>query len=311
MTSSSSASDSRKPDAAPPGGARVGLPLGGGAAHGFAHIPVLEALDEAGVRPTLIAGTSMGAILGALYASGMSGAAIREHTLGLFRSRSEFLARLWQLRPRRLREITFGFGQYDLERALAAFLPAGVAKDFAALRIPLRAVATDYYAGRAAVLSEGRLLPALAASAAVPLLFKPVRIGGRIMIDGGVTNPVPFDQLDGVDLVIAVDVVNPPTGNRERMPGSLESLFGATAMAMRAIIREKLRNSREPDIFIRPPPAAGINVFDFGRAARVIRASEPVKAEVREKLGRMLGDASLGDGQRAGSRTRAAGKANG
>jgi NTE family protein len=297
MTSSSSVSDSRKADGPLPGSPRIGLALGGGAAHGFAHIPVLEALDEAGIRPTLIAGTSMGAILGALYASGMSGAAIREHTLGLFRSHSEFLARLWQLRPRRLREVAFGFGQYDLERVLAAFLPAGVAEDFAELRIPLRAVATDYHAGRAVVLAEGRLLPAIAASAALPVLFKPVRIGGRVMVDGGITNPVPFDALDGVDLVIAVDVVNAPMDNSERMPGSLEALFGATAVAMRALVREKLGSGRPPDMFIRPPPPIGINVFDFARAARIIRGSEPVKAEVTEKLGRLLGDASLGHKQ--------------
>jgi NTE family protein len=297
MTSSSSASGSRRPEPPPlPALPRIGLALGGGAAHGFAHIPVLEALDELGVRPTLIAGTSMGAILGALYASGMTGAAIREHTLGIFRSRSEFLARLWQLRPRRLSEITFGFGQYDLERALEAFLPAGVAKDFAELRIPLRAVATDYYAGQPVVLAEGRLLPALAASAAVPLLFKPVRIGGRVMVDGGVTNPVPFDQLDGIDLVIAVDVISGPMGHADRVPGGLETLFGATAMAMRAVVREKLRTTRPPDIFVRPPPPVGINVFDFGRAARIIRGSEPVKGEVKEKLGRLLAGATRNHG---------------
>jgi NTE family protein len=308
MTSSSSASDRSRAEAPRPAGPRVGLALGGGAAHGSAHIPVLEALDELGVRPALIAGTSMGAIVGALYASGMGGAAIREHTLGIFRSRSEFLARLWQLRPRRLSEITFGFGQYDLERALATFLPAGLAKSFAELGIPLRAVATDYYAGRAVVLAEGPLLPALAASAAVPLLFRPVRIGGRVMIDGGIIDPVPFEQLDGVDIVIAVDVISPPTGNPDRMPGSIESLFGATAMAMRAVVHEKLRGVRPPDVLIRPPPPIGINVFDFARAARIIRGSEPVKAEVKEKLGRLLGASSLGRGQAAGPDTRDAGE---
>jgi NTE family protein len=169
-------------------------------------------------------------------------------------------------------------------------------------------VATDYHAGRAVVLAEGRLLPAIAASAALPVLFKPVRIGGRVMIDGGVTNPVPFDQLDGVDLAIAVDVISAPAGNPERMPGSFESLFGATAMAMRAIVCEKLLTSREPEIFIRPPPPAGINVFDFARAARIIRGSEPVKAEVREKLGRLLGGVSLGHSKGSSFRTRAAGK---
>jgi NTE family protein len=294
MISSSSALGSRRPEGPRPSPARIGLALGGGAAHGFAHIPVLEALDELGIRPALIAGTSMGAVLGALYASGMSGAEIRDYALGVFLSRAEFLARLWQLRPRRLSEIAFGFGQYDLERALATFLPSRLAKDFAELRIPLRAVATDYYAGRQVVLAEGPLLPALAASSAVPMLFKPIRIGGRIMVDGGATNPVPFDLLDDADFVIAVDVVFGPTGNPERMPGSLESLFGATSLVMRSLVREKLRACRPPDILVRPPPPIGINVFDFGRAARIIKGSEPVKDEVKEEIERLLNAADRG-----------------
>jgi NTE family protein len=267
---------------------RIGLALGGGAAHGFAHIPVLEAFDELAVRPAVIAGTSMGALIGAIYASGASGAEIRDHTLGMFRRRSEFLARLWQLRPRRLSEIGFGIGQYDLERVLAAFVPARLGADFAALAIPLRVVATDYYAGTSVVLDEGPLLPALAASAAVPMLFRPVRIGGRIMIDGGVTNPVPFDVLADADLVVAVDVVHPPCGDAERMPGNIEALFGATALVMRAVLGEKLRVHRPPDILVHPPPPLGVNVFDFPRAARIIKAGEPAKAEVKERLARLL-----------------------
>src|ERR1043165_3764428 len=106
-TSSASVLDSRKAETPPRGGPRIGLALGGGAAHGFAHIPVLEAFDELGIRPAVIAGTSMGAIIGAGYASVMTGAEIRDYVLGVFHSRSEFLARLWKLRPRRLSEVAF------------------------------------------------------------------------------------------------------------------------------------------------------------------------------------------------------------
>jgi NTE family protein len=280
--------DNRKAETSRQGAPRIGLALGGGAAHGFAHIPILEAFDELGIRPAMIAGTSMGAVIGAAYASGMSGAAIRDYTLSVFHSRSEFLARLWQLRPRRISEINFGFGQYDLERLLAAFMPAKLAKDFGALHPPLRVVATDYYGGRQVVLSEGPLIPAIAASAAVPMLFKPIRIGGRVMLDGGVTNPVPFDLLDEADLVVAVDVMTEPVGNPERMPGGIESLFGATSLVMRSVVLEKLRAGRRPEVFIRPPALAGVNVLDFTRAARIIKASEPVKDELKEKLGRLL-----------------------
>jgi NTE family protein len=268
---------------------RIGLALSGGAAHGFAHIPVLEALDEAGVRPAVIAGTSMGALIGAAYAAGMSGAEIRGHVVDIFRNRADLLARLWQMRPRRLGEINLGFAPYDLEKALAAFLPARLPAGLGELQIPLRVVVTDYYAGRQVVLSDGPLLPALAASAAVPMLFRPIRIGGRVMVDGGVTNPVPFDLLDDTDVTIAVDALAPPSGDPERMPGGIECLFGATALVMATIVAAKLGAGRQPDIFVRPPPPAGINVFDFTRAARIIEASEPVKDTVKKQLAVLLG----------------------
>jgi NTE family protein len=276
--------DSRKAETPPRGGPRIGLALGGGAAHGFAHIPVLEAFDELGLRPAMITGTSMGAVIGAAYASGMSGAEIRDYALSVFHRRSEVLTRLWQVRPRRFSEISFGFGQFDLERVLAAFMPGTMAKAFSDLGLPFRAVATDYYAGHQVVLSEGPLFPAVAASSAVPMLFKPVRIGGRILIDGGITNPVPFDLLEAVDIVVAVDVMTEPVGPPERMPGGIESLFGATSLIMRSMVLEKLRACRPPEIFIRPPALGGVNVLDFSRAARIIKASEPVKAELKARL---------------------------
>src|SRR4029079_10973684 len=129
----------------------------------------------------------------------------------------------------------------DLERVLAAFMPGTLAKSFGELRLPLQVVATDYYAGRQVVLAEGTVFPAVAASAAVPMLFKPIRIGGRIMIDGGITNPVPFDLPAAPVRVGALEVMSEPVGNPERMPGGIESLFGATSLVMRSVVLEKLR----------------------------------------------------------------------
>jgi NTE family protein len=272
---------------------RIGLALGGGAAHGFAHIPILESFDELGLRPAEIVGTSMGAIIGAAYASGMTGAEIRAYALDVFHNRPAFLNRLWQLRPRRLSEIAFGIGPYDLERVLRAFLPATLPEEFSGLGIPLRAVATDFYGGREIVLSEGPLLPAIAASAAIPMLFRPVIIGGRVMFDGGVCNPVPFDLLSPVDFVVAVDVIAAPSGYPEassrpdRAPGGLESLIGGTALLMRSLIAEKLKANRRPDIFIRPPTGSA-NVLDFTKAAAIIRAAEQTKDDIKRKLAKVL-----------------------
>jgi NTE family protein len=266
---------------------RIGLALGGGAARGFAHIPVLQALDELGLKPAVIAGTSMGAVIGAAYAAGMSGADIDAYATGIFRNRSDFFGRLWQLRPRRLSEISFGIGQLDLERVLSAFLPDVLPDEFAGLTIPLRVTATDYYAGEVAVFADGPLLPAIAASAAIPMVFRPVTINGRIMVDGGIRNPVPFDLLGDVEIVIAVDVLGEFVGNPERVPGALESVFGATQLLMRAITTEKLKHGRPPDILLRPPTGA-FNILDFTRAAAIIKAGEPAKEEIRRQLGALL-----------------------
>ena len=116
---------------APPRSLRIGVALGGGAAQGFAHVTVLEAIDELGLKPAAIAGTSMGAIIAAAYAAGMSGDDIRRYAIGLFRQRSEFLARLWRLRPRRISEVSLGLGQFDLTKALRAFMPPFLPADFA------------------------------------------------------------------------------------------------------------------------------------------------------------------------------------
>ncbi|MCB1486085.1 MAG: patatin-like phospholipase family protein [Bauldia sp.] len=269
--------------AAGPDDLRVGLALGGGAAQGFAHILVLEVLDELGLRPSAIAATSMGAVIGAAYAAGMSGAEIRRHAIDVFRSRSKFLGRLWQMRPRQLDEIAIGIGQYDLERALGIFLPEGLPDQISDLPIRFKAVATDYYSGDEAVLGDGPLIRAVAASAAVPMLFRPVLVGGRVMVDGNLCNPVPFDVLDDVDFVIASDVVTEPTGGADRIPGSLESLFGATSILIRSLMMQKLKAGPAPDVLIRMPTAA-FNILDFTKAAAIMDACEPMKDEVRRRL---------------------------
>jgi len=266
---------------------RIGLALGGGAAQGFAHIAVLEALDEMGLRPAGISATSMGAVIGASYASGMSGAEIRAYATGVFGNRSQFLSRLWNVRPRRLKDVEIGIGQYDLERVLKAFLPETLPADFDGLHISFKAVATDYYAGEAAVLSEGPLIRSVAASAAVPMLFRPVVVDGRVMVDGGLTNPVPFDVLEGMDIVIAADVVTEPVGRSDRVPGGLESLFGSASLLMRSLLMARLDGRRPPDLMIRLPTEA-FHVLDFTKAVAIIKASEAAKDDVKRKIDGVL-----------------------
>jgi NTE family protein len=273
-------------------GRRIGLALGGGGARGFGHIPVLEVLDELGLKPSIIAGTSIGAVIGACYASGLSGRDLADFAGERFRHRSEVLARLWQLRPKRVRDLfaqgALTLGQFDAERVLERFLPGLLPATFADLAIPLKLVATDFYGWAEAVLHEGPLSRAIAASMAIPVLFRPVVIDGRVMIDGGISNPLPFDLLaEGAEIVIAVDVLGGPTRHHGKLPGSTEAIFGAAQLVMRAITKEKLRTARPPDILVSPPPNA-FRVLDFMKASAIIKAAEPMKDDVKRALDRIL-----------------------
>ena len=132
-------------------------------------------------------------------------------------------------------------------------MPKQIPADFSALKIPLQITATDFYGQSEVTFSEGDLYSAIAASAAIPALFRPVLRDGRILIDGGIYNPVPFDLLDNkADFVVAIDVVGGPSGDPGRMPGSIDSMFGASQLMMQSITAMKLK-AHQPAIFLRPP----------------------------------------------------------
>ncbi len=208
-----------------------GLALGGGGARGICHINVIEAFDELGIRPVALSGSSIGSIIAAGMATGMSGKEIREYTLELMGRKGSVANRLWSLGPASMRHAVDGFrlGQFNLELILHALMPQALPKDFSELAIPLKVVTTDYYAQTEVVVETGEIIQALAASAAIPALFMPVRVNGRIMIDGGIFNPVPYEHLmDQADIIVGIDVVGGPEGDGTTMPNRLDSLFGAS-----------------------------------------------------------------------------------
>ncbi|MDH6264684.1 NTE family protein [Rhizobium sp. SG_E_25_P2] len=266
---------------------RVAIAFGGGGARGLAHIHIIEALDELGIRPVRITGSSIGAIMGAGMAAGLSGAEIRDFTLKTVGDPRAVMNRIWSLRPTTLQEFVSGggfrVGQYNLERILKAFLPESLPEDFSSLTIPFGAIATDYYGEREVLVEQGPLYPALAASAAIPAVFMPVMLEGRVMIDGGIYNPVPFDYLfDDADIVIGVDVVGAPAGEDQQIPRRIESLFGASQLMMQSIIATKLK-IRKPDILLRPN-VGKIAVLDFLKAADILAMSADVKDELKRAL---------------------------
>ncbi|MDQ0454987.1 patatin-like phospholipase family protein [Rhizobium paknamense] len=270
-----------KPRATP----TVGVALGAGGARGFAHIHVLEALEELGIQPVAIAGASIGAIIGAGKACGMSAAEMREHALETMGNRTAVLNRIWSLRPPSVKHALGGFrlGQFNLERILRAFLPERIPADFSELSLPLKVIATDYYGHCERVCEEGDLYQALAASAAIPALFAPVNLDGRLMIDGGIFNPVPYEHLFGLaDIVIGVDIVGGPVGTGLELPNRIESLFGASQLMMQSHLALKLKLGA-PAIFIRPP-VNGFGVLDFLKARQIFEVSIAVKDEVKRAV---------------------------
>jgi NTE family protein len=270
----------------------VALALGGGGARGLAHIAVLETLDEMGIRPVAIAGTSIGALLGAPYAAGMSGKEIRTHVTALARDRGSLFGKLLAARAGGSIGALIASGLrsaalIDAEKFCAQFLPDRVPDTFEALQIPLTVIASDLYARREAAISTGPLRSAVAASMAIPGLSRPVMFEGRVMVDGGATNPLPFDRIRSrADIVIAVDVAGPAADDCTAMPDSLECYLATILVMAQTIIDEKLKHGA-PDIVLRP----NVGVFralDFLRASAILRAAEPVKAELREKLKPLL-----------------------
>ena len=267
-------------------GPTFAVAFGGGGARGLAHIHVIEALDELGIRPVAIAGSSIGAIMGAGMAAGMTGRDIHDYARSILARRSEVAARMWRARPINFADVSAGgvrFGQLNVERILRAFLPEQVPQNFAELTIPLSVTATDYYGHALAVFDDGDLISALAASAAIPALFRPVRRGGKLLIDGGIYNPVPFDLLeDKADVVIAIDVVGAPTPNSRRTPTSVELMFGASQLMMQSITAMKLK-TRRPTILLRPP-ISGFRVLDFMKIDALMRETAGIKDELKRAV---------------------------
>ncbi|MEL6201625.1 MAG: patatin-like phospholipase family protein [Pseudomonadota bacterium] len=278
---SAAAKDSRQK-----GQPTVALALGGGGARGFSHIHILEALDELGVRPSIIAGSSIGSLMGAAYASGMSGRELHEYTLALVGNRKEVLAKFWQTRPAKFSDIVdggFRFGQFNVEKIVKAFMPETFKDTFEELDIPLLVSATDFYGHQCSFFDSGDLYSAVGASSAIPAVFKPVTRDGRVYIDGGIFNPVPYDVLVGkADIVVGVDVIGAPIGNPSATPTAIESLYGSSQLMMQSMMQLKLAQS-PPDVFVRPP-VSSFRVMDFFKAKMILEATRSVKDDFKYKL---------------------------
>jgi len=280
---------------------KVGLVLSGGGAKGFAHIGVLKVIDSLGIKIDYISGTSMGAIIGALYASGYSGKQLET----IFENQ-DFEELINDKFPRETKSfyerenaqkyaVSLPFEKFkiSLPSALSRgqnvynllyqlMLPVNDITDFEKLPIPFFCIATNIETGESLILDKGRLAEAVTASAALPTLFQPVVIDGDILIDGGVTNNFPVEELrtKGMDIIIGVDVQD-PLKDRESLKSAPDILLQINNFRTINAMNSKVDLT---DVYIKPD-ITDFSVISFTDGNDIITSGEvATRANLSELL---------------------------
>jgi NTE family protein len=260
---------------------KIGLALGGGAARGLAHIGVLEVLEKEGIPVDMIAGTSAGAAVGALYAEGKSATRIKK--LALDTGWRRLVSMIDLALPRS------GFIEGTRIKNLLKSFMGDI--DFKDLKIPLSCVATDIRSGEEVVINDGPVLEGVRASISIPVIFAAARWRGRYLVDGGLVNPVPVSTVRkmGAELVIAVNVI-PTMGVRlqpskeAKEPGIFQSMLHSFYIATYSLVRSNLAGA---DIVIEPE-LPHIGYGDFHRIGDSIAQGEIAAKELVEKIKQQL-----------------------
>ena len=269
---------------------KVGLALGSSAARGFAHIGVLKALKEASIPVDMVAGTSMGAMIGACFAKEGEINAVEEIAINTgWRKLARLLdPKLGSLRKGLIR------GQ-RIEEFLYSLIGDAEFKD---LKIPFAAVATDVNTGEEVVIREGSVIEAVRASISIPGIFVPVTLEGRCLVDGGLTNPVPADIVRdmGAKFIIAVNVlvepqkskrtVSPPKGDEmAEVPNILNTLIQSIYIMEHEIIKSRIPKA---DVII-SPDVSRIEAFEFYKGEEAILAGYEAARNALPRLQRLIG----------------------
>ena len=273
---------------------KIGLALGGGGAKGFAHIPILEVFDELGIKPYCITGTSIGAILGALYASGHTAKDIAEMLLHLTPSKIASTKNITRgkelLRMLDLIDPHFSLKPKGLlkgEKLLSFLYDQMKVDSFEELAIPFKVVATDFWRSEQVVFDSGDLLQAVRSSMAIPYVFTPVIIEDRVLVDGGLVNNVPHDLLsEKCDIKIAVDIMGEHSTPKTKIPSPIDAIFHTYEVIQDSITTAKLE-AHPVDIYMRPP-LMDIDVLDFYKAEAIYEQGLQIKDEFKRKLEHLL-----------------------
>ena len=253
---------------------KIGLVLGGGAARGFAHVGVIQILEEAGIRPNLVVGTSAGSLVAAFYASGKTGRQLQQ----VAETMEEAAFADWTL-P------IFSRGMLRGE-ALARYVGVQVnGRLIENMPLPLGIVATDLNSGLGVLFQRGDTATAVRASSAVPALFQPVKIGGREYVDGGLVSPVPvrYARQMGAEFVIAVDISSAPEGNAAT--DTLDILMQTFSIMSKSINTFELKDA---DMVVRPL-LAGVGSSNFSARRQAIDAGRVAMTALLPQLRLALG----------------------
>lgn len=270
----------------------IGVALGSGGAAGLAHIAMLQVFDELQVKPDRIVGTSIGAVIGTLYAAGLNAKEIHDIFAEFGGSELDALSKLVQpdksLELGKMLLVDFGEGGLLDPDGFLDYLAEKIeARTFSDLAIPLEVVATDYWTGNSIVLKEGDLFTAVKASMAVPGLFSPVQLGKRLLIDGGTSNPLPFDLLvKRHELTIAIDVTGSRKNRGNKQTDWMEMFFSTFEIMQQSIIVVRKENNR-PDIYIKPD-IQNVRLLHFNRIDSIMEQAAPAAKQLRKELIKQL-----------------------
>ena len=270
---------------------KIGLALGGGAARGLAHIPLLEVFDELGITPDIIAGTSIGALVGAAYASGIDARTIRSHALSVLGNRVEAARHVFRKNDGNPFDLfNFSFrrpAMIDGLQLVKTALPDPVARKIEDTKIRFVVNATDFYARKEVIISSGPVLQAVAASIAIPGIIEAPEIEGRLVIDGAMVNPVPFNLVKGSGrVIVAIDVTGGPVPRGRKAPGYTDLLFGSTQI-MQHRLAQMARTISPPDIYIEPP-IDRFRAHEFFEIKQILKAGESCKDNLKRQLDKVM-----------------------
>lgn len=263
----------------------IGLALGGGAARGLAHIQLLHAFDELGIRPDRIAGTSIGALVGVSYAAGLSAQAIEDHARQVLSNRLDAARRAFSSGKGGVLDLinfnALSSPLLDGPQLVRLVLPDGVPERLELLPTPMTVITCDFYASAELPLTAGATIDSVAASIAIPGFISGPG-GDATLIDGGCVNPVPISHLQQCDLVVAINVTGRPVLRKRDTPRTPDLVSGAMQIQQQTISALHRRKHR-CDIWIEPA-VDPFRVHEFFKLDEILDAAMPTREDLKRQL---------------------------